>query len=142
MNYVGYDGGGELLPAILGSKVAFGASGVGEFADQVEAGEVRVLAVTSQDRLDVIKDAPTLTESGIDLVFTNWRGIVAPPGISEADRQSWIDVLTRMHGTDTWQAELTKHGWSDAFVPGEEFTTFLTEQDKAVAGILTELGLT
>ncbi|MFG1926056.1 Bug family tripartite tricarboxylate transporter substrate binding protein [Cryptosporangium sp. NPDC048952] len=142
VNYVSYDGGGELLPALLGSKIAFGASGVGEFVDQIEAGQVRVLAVTSEGRLDMVKDVPTLKESGIDLIFTNWRGIVAPPGISDADKQTWIDVLTRMHGTDAWKAELVKHSWTDAFAPDDEFAAFLTAQDKAVADILTGLGLT
>ena len=142
VNYVTYDGGGELLPAVLGSKIAFGASGVGEFLDQVEAGQVRVLAVTSEQPLDAVKSAPTLKGSGIDLVFTNWRGIVAPPEISAADKQTWIDVLTKMNATDAWKAELTKHGWTNAFVTGDQFGTFLTEQDKAVADILTGLGLT
>jgi putative tricarboxylic transport membrane protein len=142
VNYVSYDGGGELLPAVLGGKIAFGASGVGEFLDQVEAGQVRVLAVTGAQRLDAVKDVPTLKESGIDLVFTNWRGIVAPPEISAADKQIWIDVLTRMHATDAWKTELAKHGWTDAFVTGEQFATFLTEQDTVVADILTGLGLT
>jgi putative tricarboxylic transport membrane protein len=142
VSFVSYDGGGELLPAVLGGKIAFGASGVGEFLDQVEAGQVRVLAVTSEQRLDAVKDTPTLKESDIDLVFTNWRGIVAPPEISAADKQTWIDVLTKMHDTDAWEAELTKHGWTDAFVTGDEFGTFLTAQDKAVADILTGLGLT
>nr|GID83596.1 C4-dicarboxylate ABC transporter substrate-binding protein [Actinoplanes derwentensis] len=141
VNFVSYDGGGELLPAVLGGKIAFGASGVGEFLDQVEAGQVRVLAVTSEQRLDAVKDVPTLKESGIDMVFTNWRGIVAPPEISAADKQQWIDVLTRMHATDAWKAEVTKHGWTDAFVTGDQFATFLTEQDKAVADVLKDLGL-
>jgi putative tricarboxylic transport membrane protein len=141
VNYVSYDGGGELLPAVLGGKVAFGASGFGEFLDQVEAGQLRVLAVSGEQRQDALKDVPTLKESGIDLVFTNWRGIVAPPGISDADKQTWIDVLTKVHDSDAWKAELTKRGWTDAFVTGEAFATFLTEQDKAVADILTGLGL-
>ncbi|MFC7531946.1 Bug family tripartite tricarboxylate transporter substrate binding protein [Actinoplanes sp. GCM10030250] len=142
VNFVSYDGGGELLPAVLGGKIAFGASGVGEFLDQVEAGQVRVLAVTSEQRIAAVTEVPTLKESGIDLIFTNWRGIVAPPEIPAADRQTWIDVLTKMHATEAWKAELTKHGWTDAFVTGEQFGTFLTEQDKAVADILTGLGLT
>ncbi|GAA1657054.1 Bug family tripartite tricarboxylate transporter substrate binding protein [Actinoplanes couchii] len=141
VNFVSYDGGGELLPAVLGGKIAFGASGVGEFLDQVEAGQVRVLAVTSAQRLDAAKDVPTLKESGIDMEFTNWRGIVAPPEISAADKQQWIDVLTAMHGTEAWKAEVVKHGWTDAFVTGDQFATFLTEQDKAVADVLTDLGL-
>ena len=142
VNYVSYDGGGELLPALLGNKIAFGASGFGEFLDQVESGQVRVLAVTSEQPIEALKEAPTLKSSGIDLVFTNWRGIVAPPGISDADKQTWINVLSKMHDSAEWKAELTKHGWTDAFVTGDEFKTFLTEQDKAVADILAQLGLT
>jgi putative tricarboxylic transport membrane protein len=142
VNYVSYDGGGELLPALLGSKIAFGASGFGEFLDQVESGQVRVLAVTSEKPIEALKDVPTLKSSGIDLVFTNWRGIVAPPEISDADRQTWVDALTKMHESAQWKAELTKHGWTDAFVTGDEFKTFLSDQDKAVADILAQLGLT
>ncbi|MBM0225415.1 MULTISPECIES: tripartite tricarboxylate transporter substrate binding protein [Micromonospora] len=141
VNFVSYDGGGELLPAVLGGKVAFGASGFGEFLDQVEAGQIRVLAVTSEAPIDALKDVPTLKSAGIDLVFTNWRGIVAPPGISDADKKVWIDVLTKMHESEEWKAELAKRGWTDAFVTGDEFGTFLTEQDKAVADVLKQLGL-
>lgn len=141
VNFVSYDGGGELLPAVLGGKVAFGASGFGEFLDQVEAGQIRVLAVTSEAPIEALKDVPTLKSSGIDLVFTNWRGIVAPPGISDADKKVWIDVLTKMHESEEWKAELKKRGWTDAFVTGDEFGTFLTEQDKAVADVLKQLGL-
>ncbi|TPQ15482.1 Bug family tripartite tricarboxylate transporter substrate binding protein [Streptomyces sporangiiformans] len=141
VNYVSYDGGGELLPAILGNKIAFGASGFGEFLDQIEAGQVRVLAVTSEKPIDALKDAPTLKDSGIDLVFTNWRGIVAPPGITEDQKKVWIDALTKMHDSKEWKAELEKNGWTDAFVTGDEFGTYLTEQDKSVADLLSELGL-
>ncbi|MFE9438201.1 Bug family tripartite tricarboxylate transporter substrate binding protein [Streptomyces sp. NPDC006602] len=141
VNYVGYDGGGELLPAILGDKVAFGASGYGEFLDQIEAGQVRVLAVTSEKPIDAVKDAPTLKDSGIDLVFTNWRGIVAPPGITDAQKKTWIDSVTTMHDSEQWKAELTKRGWADAFVTGDEFGSYLKEQDQSVAALLAELGL-
>ncbi|MDX3570538.1 tripartite tricarboxylate transporter substrate binding protein [Streptomyces sp. ID05-47C] len=141
VNYVGYDGGGELLPAVLGDKVAFGASGFGEFLDQIEAGQLRVLAVTSAEPIAAVKDAPTLKSSGIDLVFTNWRGIVAPPGITDEQKKTWTDSLTRMHDSPQWKSELTKRGWTDAFVTGDEFGSFLKEQDKSVADLLTELGL-
>ena len=141
VNYISYDGGGELLPALLGGKVAFGASGFGEFLDQVEAGQLRVLAVTSEAPVDALREVPTLKSAGIDLVFTNWRGIVAPPGISDADKKLWIDALTRMHDSAEWKTELTKRGWTDAFITGDQFAAFLTQQDKSVADLLKQLGL-
>ena len=141
VSFVSYDGGGELLPALLGNKIAFGASGFGEFLAQVEAGDVRVLAVTSAERVDALKDVPTLKEKGIDLEFTNWRGVVAPPGISAEDKQVWIDAFTKMHESAAWKAELEEKGWVDAFATGDEFGTFLKEQDTQVATLLQTLGL-
>jgi putative tricarboxylic transport membrane protein len=140
VNFVSYDGGGDRLPAILGNKLGFAASGAGDYLKQIESGEVRVLATSGAERLDGV-DAPTLKESNIDLVFTNWRGIVAPPGISDADKATLIAALEKMHGTEAWKETLKTHSWTDAFVTGDEFKTFLTEQDKRVADVLTKLGL-
>lgn len=140
VNFVSYAGGGDLLPAILGNKLGFAASGAGEYLSQIESGEVRVLATSGEERLEGV-DAPTLQESGIDVVFTNWRGIVAPPGITEDDEASLVAALEEMHGSAEWQEALKTHGWTDAFIVGEEFKTFLAEQDKRVSDVLTRLGL-
>ena len=140
VNYVPFDGGGELLASVLGGKVAFGVSGVGESRDQIEAGELRVLAITSGERMDGI-DGPTLKESGVDVEFTNWRGIVAPPGISEVDQQRLIDLLTDLQATPQWQEALERNGWTKAFQTGDEFGEFLAQQDDQVADVLKELGL-
>jgi putative tricarboxylic transport membrane protein len=140
VNYVPFDGGGELLASVLGGKVAFGVSGIGEYRDQIEAGQIRVLAVTSPERIPGV-DAPTLTESGVDVEFTNWRGIVAPPGLSDADRDRLVRVFTDLHGTPAWTEALERNGWTDAYQPGEEFGAFLREQTDQVATVLKELGL-
>ncbi|MFD7655298.1 Bug family tripartite tricarboxylate transporter substrate binding protein [Actinosynnema sp. NPDC059797] len=140
VNYVSFDGGGELLASVLGGKVAFGVSGIGEYRDQIEAGQLRVLAVTSGDRLPGV-DAPTLRESGVDVEFTNWRGIVAPPGISDTDRARLVDLFTDLHGTAQWRDAVARNGWTDAFAPGEEFGAFLRAENERVASVLKELGL-
>jgi putative tricarboxylic transport membrane protein len=140
VNYVAYDGGGELLAGLLGSKVSFAATGIGEVAAQAEAGEVKILAVTSEEPVEGV-DAPTLTEAGVDLVFTNWRGVVAPPGISEERTAQWIDMMTAMHDSEPWKTALADNGRTDTFATGDEFGTFLTEQTDRVAGVLEELGL-
>lgn len=140
VNFVSYDGGGDLLPAILGNKVTVAASGAGEYMKQIESGQIRVLATSGADRLEGV-DAPTLKESGIDLVFTNWRGIVAPPGIDDAARIKWIDTLTKLHDSQGWKDALKANGWTDGFVTGDDFGAFLKEQDQAVADVLTKLGL-
>jgi putative tricarboxylic transport membrane protein len=140
VNYVAYDGGGELLAAILGSQIAFGATGIGEVAEQAASGEVRILAVTSENAVEGV-DAPTLTEEGVDLVFTNWRGIVAPPGLEDDQTQAFIDAVTEMHDSEGWQAALEENGWTDAFMTGDEFSAFLAEESERVQTVLSELGL-
>jgi putative tricarboxylic transport membrane protein len=141
VRYAGYDSGGELLPAILGNRVGFAASGVGEYLDQIEAGALNVLAVTSDRRLAAL-DAPTLQEQGVDLVFANWRGLVAPPGIAESDRLALLSALDRMRATRQWQEVVRKYGWTDAYLTGQEFGAFIEKEDRRVADVLTAVGLT
>ncbi|MBL1112271.1 tripartite tricarboxylate transporter substrate binding protein [Streptomyces sp. 110] len=142
VRYDAYDGGGgDLLPALLDGRVDFATSGIGEFLDQIAAGQLRVLAVTSERPVAALPGVPTLKAAGIDLVFDNWRGIVAPPGISSADRERWIEVLTALHTSRQWKAELTRHGWTDAFATGDAFATYLARQDRNVAELVGHLGL-
>jgi putative tricarboxylic transport membrane protein len=140
VNYVPYDGGGELLAGILGKKLAFAATGVSEVAEQAKAGEVTILAVTSEEPVEGV-DAPTLKEEGIDLTFTNWRGIVAAPGISEADKTKLTELVTEMHESPEWEQALEDNGWTDAFLAGADFEEFLASESERVQGVLSGLGL-
>ena len=77
----------------------------------------------------------------VGIFFTNWRGLVAAPDISEADKNKLIAAVTALHGTEEWKKTLADKGWTDAFIPGAEFETFLTSESDRVAGVLKELGL-
>jgi putative tricarboxylic transport membrane protein len=140
VNFVSYDGGGELLAAVLGNQVDFGVTGPGETKDQIEAGEIRALAVTSAAPVEGL-DVKTLKDQGVDLEFTNWRGWVAPGELSDGDKQALIDLATKMHDSQEWKDALSQNGWTDAFMVGDEYGTFLKSEDQRVADVLNELGL-
>lgn len=140
VDYVGHDGGGELLASVLGGEVAFGVSGLGEFADQVGSGDLRVLAVTAGQRVPGL-DAPTLRESGVDVEFANWRGVVAPPGLSEEGRAALEQIHAELVRTPEWQETLRRNDWQDAYQPGPEFGAFLRSENDRVERILRRLGL-
>lgn len=140
VNFVTYDGGGDLLTALLGKKITAGTSSPGELIDQIDSGQLRVLAVSSDERVEGV-DAPTLKESGIDLTFANWRGVLAPPGISDDAKQAMVKALEDLHATQGWKDALAKNGWTDAFITGAAFEQFLKDQDNRVSSTLTELGL-
>jgi tripartite-type tricarboxylate transporter receptor subunit TctC len=141
LNYIPYSGGGESLAALLGNKVNAGISGVGEYAEQVEAGKLRALAVSGDEAAPQLPDVDTLSDQGIDVVLTNWRGVVAPGSIDEAQADKLSQLMTDLHETDAWKATLEENNWSDAFLTGDEFDTFLTEDIATVKTTLTDIGL-
>jgi putative tricarboxylic transport membrane protein len=141
VKYVRYDGGGELLAAILGRHVSVGVSGIGEYADQIRSGQLRVLAVTSGARVPSIP-APTLREAGVDVVFANWRGIVAPPDLLPRDMRTLTEVVERLHHSTAWRSALVKNGWTDAYLTGDEFAAFIRGENDRLGEVLADLGLT
>ncbi|MGP3990723.1 Bug family tripartite tricarboxylate transporter substrate binding protein [Streptomyces sp. 3N207] len=139
VNYVPFDGGGELLASVLGGKVKFGISGLGEYRDQIKSGELRLLAVTGPKRVKGF-DAPTLKEAGVDVEFTNWRGMMAPPGLSQAQRDKLIRFMRELRHSKEWRKSLRTNGWDDAWLPGDKYGRFLKSEDKRVDSVLKGLG--
>jgi putative tricarboxylic transport membrane protein len=149
INYVPFSGGGEALAAILGGQVSAGVSGVGEWLDQIESGELRALAVSGVAGAEAggatpvasAPIAPTLQEQGIDVELANWRGLVAPPEISDEGRDCLIAMVEQMVASEGWTQTREQYGWQDFAMFGDEFATFLDAERERVTGILTELGL-
>jgi putative tricarboxylic transport membrane protein len=140
VNYIAFSGGGEALASVLGGKVSAGISGVSEFTEQVAAGKLRALAVSGAERVEGF-DAPTAKEAGLDVELENWRGFVAPKGLSDADKTALTDAVQKMHDSQAWKDEMAANGWDDAYLPADEFATYLTEEQTRIKGVLTELGL-
>ena len=135
-----FDGGGELNTALLGGKIDFGMTGIGEVAEQIAAGKVRALAVTAPERVPGL-NVPTLKESGLDVDFVNWRGMAAPSGLSAQDRQKLVAFATKVHSSPEWKAVLAKNKWTDFFQTGAEFQMYATTESKRVSDVMNELGL-
>ena len=140
VNHIAYDGGGELLTSVLGGQVEAGVTGVSEVTQQLEAGDLRALAVTGAERIDGI-DAPTLKEAGLDAEMVNWRGLAAPPGLSAEDKQALVDFATKLRDSPEWKAVLEKNGWTDAFLAGDEFKAYIDTENTRVSDVLNEMGL-
>ncbi len=141
INYIPFAGGGEAMPALAGGKVVAAISGVGEFKPHADAGLIRILAVSSDARLPLIKDVPTLKESGINITLGNWRGVVGAPGMSDAAKKAWIEKIDKTHKSKEWKEALTKNGWEDAFLAGDDYGNFLKSETTRLTGILLDLGL-
>lgn len=141
LNYVPYDGGGETVAALLGNKVAAGISGAGEYREQVIAGELRALAVSGDEAVEGYDGVLPLTEQGVDVNLTNWRGVVAPGNVTDEERDRLTEVVTEMHDSDAWAGVLTENDWADAWMTGDEYETFVADETDTVQAILKDIGL-
>ncbi len=128
------------MAAILGGKVTAGISGLGELEGQIRAGKLRLIAVTSPTRREGI-ETPTLKDQGIDLEITNWRSVVAPPGISADQSKALTDTIDKMVKSPAWQEILKQKGWDDDYLSGDEFAAFLKAEGARVREVLTSIGL-
>lgn len=140
INYIAYSGGGEALAAILGNQVTAGVSSLGEFVAQVEAGTLRLLAVSSEERIEGI-DAPTLKEAGLDVVLQNWRMVAAAPGLTDEQKAAVSADVEAMVKSASWQEQLATKGWADTYLAGAEFDAQLAADITATETVLKDIGL-
>jgi putative tricarboxylic transport membrane protein len=140
VNYIAYSGGGEALAAILGGQVTVGVSGISEFASQIEAGELRLLAVSTDTRVPGF-DAPTLQEAGVDTAVQNWRMVAAAPGLSDEQVAAINADIEAMVNSDSWKAALESRGWVNTYLAGDAFDTQLAADIAATEAILKDIGL-
>jgi putative tricarboxylic transport membrane protein len=140
LNYVAFGGGGEVLTAAAGGHITAGVGGHNEFAQQIKAGKLRALGITSDKRLAGV-DIPTLKEQGINVEFINWRGLMAPAGISDAQRQEMVKKVTEMSKSEQWRAILAKNDWTDLFLAGDDFKSYVETEQKNVQSLVNTLGL-
>ncbi|MFN4140376.1 tripartite tricarboxylate transporter substrate binding protein [Aestuariivirga sp.] len=140
LNYVPFSGGGEALAAILGGHVAAGISGLSEWAGQIASGELRVLGISAPERQAGI-DIPTLKEQGIDVELANWRAIVAPPGLDDAQKKALLDAVDAAVKSDAWKKVLEEKKWTDLYLPGDGFAKLIEQETALTTEILKSVGL-
>lgn len=142
VKYVSYDGGGEAIAALLGGNADVIATDVSSVGEYLKSGKVKVLAVSANERLQGnYKDIPTMKEQGVDADFTIWRGVFGPKEMSKDANAYWTEKVKALSDSEQWGKELQANGWEKEFKSGEEFKTFLAEQEKLLKELLTALNM-
>jgi putative tricarboxylic transport membrane protein len=141
MNYVPYAGGGGVVGGLLSdANFAAAVSGYDEFAPQIKAKTVRVLGISFPDRVATIP-AKTFRSQGLDVAVENWRGLALPAGTSVANRNKFIRAVSVMRASNSWKAVQTSRNYTDFFVVGNGFNSFVKRQESLVSAAFTRLGL-
>jgi len=140
INYVPFRGGGEATAAILGGNVTVGGSGYSEFAQYIESGKMKGIAVTSAARLKGI-NIPTLKEQGINVEIGNWRGVYAAPGITPEQRKALTDMVLAAMKSKSWAESLEKNAWTPAVLTGAAFDEFVDREFASLRAIMVKSGM-
>ncbi len=141
VKYVPHQGGGEAMASLLGGHTVAASPDISEIVGQVEAGEVRVLAVLSEKRLGgSLKDIPTAIEQGVNATYVIWRGFYAAPGIPKEAADFWVTTLGKMVKTEGWKKTLQANKWFEYHVGGAEYARFLNQDLETSQALLKELG--
>jgi putative tricarboxylic transport membrane protein len=140
MNYIPVGTGGEMLPLVMSGKVTVATGGLNEIAGQIKAGKLRAIGISSPERLPGV-DIPTFKEQGVDVTLVNWRGLMAPPNISENDKQAVEDAIRKMVESATWKKICEQREWVSLYMPSAEFSGFVKEEQTRIGALLKDLGL-
>ncbi|WP_435139489.1 Bug family tripartite tricarboxylate transporter substrate binding protein [Pseudopelagicola sp. nBUS_19] len=140
VKYIPYDAGGKAMAALLSGEIAALSTGFSEAVDLANAGEVKIIGVTSDERVPAAPDAMTMKEQGIDTAFVNWRGFFAAPGLPEDKLALYQKALGEMYDTDEWEEVRARNGWVNIHNSGDDFKAFLEGQEQVIGDLMKKLG--
>ncbi len=140
VKYIPYDAGGKAMAALLSGEIKALSTGFSEAVDLARAGEVKIIGVTADERVDAFPEAPTMKEQGIDMSFVNWRGFFAAPGLPEEKLKKYREVLAKMYDTPEWEEVRARNGWVNIHHEGDDFRKFLEDQEQSIGDLMRKLG--
>jgi putative tricarboxylic transport membrane protein len=142
IKYVSDQDGGALTQLLNGSVDVYSA-GTSETIEQVRAGKIKVLGVSSPERLkgDTLEDFPTAIEQGINETFVNWRGFFGPPNMDEKQIQYYEERLKELNESPEWKKIREKYGWNELYMDSGEYKEFLKKENDEMYKLLDELKL-
>ncbi|MFA6267522.1 MAG: tripartite tricarboxylate transporter substrate binding protein [Pseudolabrys sp.] len=133
-NFISYRGATPIVQDLLGGQIELGTPAFGP-----SSMAAKVLAISSDDRLDVIPDVPTLKQAGVDITCATWNAIYAPRGTPKpiiAKLNATIDAYLRKPET---KAAFGKIGLTPLGGPPERVTEQMVEDRKTWGDIIKRL---
>ncbi|WP_343116347.1 Bug family tripartite tricarboxylate transporter substrate binding protein [Ostreiculturibacter nitratireducens] len=134
IKYIGVDGGADAITQTVGGFTQAMTGDMSEIVGFIQSGEVRALAVLTEERVPGFEDIPTAREQGYDVVAVNWRGLYVPKGISDDDFNMWAERLQAVADSDEWKEAMVANGLAPFTKVGGDFQSWI---DQVVADTVT-----
>jgi putative tricarboxylic transport membrane protein len=140
--YTPFNSGGDVATNLLGGHVDAAMANPSEVWEQMRAGQIRALAITAPERLKDLPEVPTLKESGVDLVVSQFRGVAGPKNLPADVVKVLEDGFKKVSDSPEWKSEyLDKFQQVNGYQNSAEFTKYMDEQYKVNETLFRELGL-
>ncbi|MDF1591511.1 MAG: tripartite tricarboxylate transporter substrate binding protein [Desulfobacterales bacterium] len=134
-------GAGRRIASLLGKEVEAICVPLPEIAPQVQAGQARILAMSTEQRDPSLKDIPTMKELGYPAVMELFRGISAPKGTPAAVVKKLEAAFQKGAETPEFMELSKKNGFNINFMGKAEFEKYLVIQNNNVAEAVKVGGL-
>lgn len=125
VKYIGVDGGADAITQTIGGFTQAMTGDMSEIVGFIPTGDIRVLAVLTDERVPGFEDIPTAKEQGIDVRAVNWRGMYVPKGISDARFQEWAAMLQAVADSGEWKQAMADNGLAPFTLVGDEFQAWV-----------------
>ena len=141
VKYIGVDGGADAITQTIGGHTQAMTGDISEVVGFLKAGEVRVLAVLTEERVPGFEDIPTAIEQGIDVVAGNWRGLYVPKDISDEDYQKWSSALAAVAASDEWAQAMSDRGLAPFTKVGADFQDYVNGVIGEIEQLSKDIGI-
>lgn len=141
LNHVPFNGAAPAITDLVGGHIQAVTVSPAEVQSQVKAGKLRMLAVMSDKRDPNFPDVPTFKEAGYDVTFATWRGLAVPKNTPENVKKVLAESFKKGYDTPEFQDFAKKASLGLAYLPANEFRTFLDQTSANVEAVMKKLGL-
>lgn len=125
VKYIGVDGGADAITQTVGGFTQAMTGDMSEVVGFLKSGDVRVIAVLTEERIPGFDDIPTAKEQGFDVVAVNWRGLYIPKDVSDETFNSWADKLQKVADSDDWKKAMVDNGLAPFTKVGGDFQSYV-----------------
>lgn len=138
-NHIPYNGAGEVVPALLGNHADFTLMGPGEAIGQIKSGQFKALGLMANERIETLKEIPTLSELGYNIVSGTWRGIAVPKGTNKEIVETLNKAIKKVTSSDEFIEFMNKANFGIKYLGPEDFNNFIEEDTKVIKEIVDNL---
>ena len=141
VKYIGLDGGADAITQTIGGFTQAMTGDMSEVVGFLSSGDIRVIAVLTDERVPGFEDIPTAKEQGYDVVAVNWRGLYVPKGISDEKFDEWATKLQQVADSDEWAKAMVDNGLAPFTLVGGDFQAYVDGLVGDINAMSKELGV-